>query len=71
MSTTFQENPSEEDAAVVDKIMSSRTIKKEVMIYSFSLIIKPQVVSQSKIWIIYHHKCSPPNIIHEIAQRRY
>lgn len=28
----LQENPSEEDAAVVDKIMSSHVVKKEVMI---------------------------------------
>lgn len=30
----LQENPSEEDAAVVDKIMSSHVIKKEVTIRS-------------------------------------
>lgn len=27
----FQENPSEEEGAVVDKIMASRVVKKEVM----------------------------------------
>jgi len=27
----FVENPSEEDAAIVDKILSSRTVKKEVI----------------------------------------
>lgn len=35
----FQENPSEEDGAVVDKIMSSRIVKKEVMfIFSLTLV---------------------------------
>lgn len=29
----LQENPSEEDAAVVDKIMASRLVKKEVTVF--------------------------------------
>lgn len=29
-SSLLQENPSEEDAAIVDKILSSRIVKKEV-----------------------------------------
>lgn len=46
-----QENPSEEDAAVVDKIMSSRIVKKEVMILvdcffsCFLVSVKVPVVS--------------------------
>lgn len=34
----LQENPSEEDAAVVDKIMSSRIVKNEVGLQSLSLM---------------------------------
>lgn len=51
----LQENPSEEDAAVVDKIMSSHVIKKEVTIRSmgfyfllFSDFVKAPV--ESKRW---------------------
>lgn len=34
-----QENPSEEDGAVVDKIMSSRIVKKEVSILTDCLFV--------------------------------
>lgn len=48
----LQENPSEEDAAVVDKIMSSHVVKKEVTIRSmgfyflFSDFVKAPVESK-------------------------
>lgn len=35
----LQENPSEEDGAVVDKIMSSRIVKKEVSILTDCLFV--------------------------------
>ncbi len=35
VSDLFQENPSEEDAAIVDKILSMRVTKKEASICSY------------------------------------
>lgn len=41
----FQENPSEEDAAVVDKIMSSRIVKNEVIISFASVFVSKYIIN--------------------------